>query len=404
WQKRGFKNSFAAVDETRSTDRPVLDQFDVPGQGYGLNGLLRLPLGAKTSLEAGFDARFMSGATNELFRNLGAGFTRQRNAGGRERLAGLHAQIVHEPMDALSLSASVRLDAWKTKNGRRLETDLADGSVVREDDIPSRKGTVFNGRFGAHYELSETWALRAAAYTGFRLPTINEFYRPFRVRNDITEANPALSPERLYGIDLGLERSLGGAGSFRATIFRNWLRDGVGNVTIALGPGFFPPTGFVPDGGTLRQRQNIDRIAADGLEAELDVELSRRVSLSAGYLFSRVRVRRFQLGPELEGRRLAQSPKHQAVFSLAVTPAERLRLEASARWTAKAFDDDLNSRVLADALTLDAGAEFELASGVILFGAVENLFDARVESARSADGLVTIVGPRRLSAGFRLGF
>ena len=45
-------------------------------------------------------------------------------------------------------------------------------------------------------------AVRAAAYRGWRLPTLNELYRPFRVGADATAANAALDPERLTGAGL----------------------------------------------------------------------------------------------------------------------------------------------------------------------------------------------------------
>ena len=40
--------------------------------------------------------------------------------------------------------------------------------------------------------LSDAMELRAAGYTGFRVPTLNELYRPFRVGADATAANGAL--------------------------------------------------------------------------------------------------------------------------------------------------------------------------------------------------------------------
>ena len=45
--------------------------------------------------------------------------------------------------------------------------------------------------------------LRTAAYRAFRLPTLNEYYRPFRVGSTVTEANPALKLETLDGAEIG---------------------------------------------------------------------------------------------------------------------------------------------------------------------------------------------------------
>ena len=404
FQERDLKSSFAAVDELRSEERAVLDQFDVPAKGYGLNGLIRLPLGSGMSFEAGLDLRRMEGETNELFRNLGAGFTRQRLAGGEQFLAGAFVELGLETPHGLTLSGSFRLDHWRVSDGQRLESDLSSGAVVREDLIADRDGWVANGRLAGRLQLDQRSGLRLAAHSGFRLPTINEFFRPFRVRNDITEANPALRPERLYGIDLGFDRDLGGRATLRATLFRSWLQDGVGNVTLAVGPGNFPPFGFVPAGGTLRQRQNIDRITSSGLEIEIEWRPGENTSFTFGYLFANPKVRRFDARPELEGRRLAQSPRHQPSLSLGQKLGDRLRFQAAVRWVGEAFDDDLNSRLLEDFLLVDMRFDFGLSARLGLFVAAENLLDRKVQSALSADGLITLATPRLVSGGLRAAF
>ena len=60
-------------------------------------------------------------------------------------------------------------------------------------------GVTPTGRLAVRRELEGASYLRAAACAGFRPPTLNELHRPFRVGNDVTEANPGLKPERLYG-------------------------------------------------------------------------------------------------------------------------------------------------------------------------------------------------------------
>jgi outer membrane receptor protein involved in Fe transport len=103
----------------------------------------------------------------------------------------------------------VRIDAWSQGEALRRERDLATGAVTLESRAPDTSGVRGSVRFGSRLDLSEGLALRAAAYTGFRPPTLNELHRPFRVGNDVTEANPALRPETLSGADIGLEGDAG---------------------------------------------------------------------------------------------------------------------------------------------------------------------------------------------------
>ena len=404
WRDRDFANSFASVTQDRGETRQVLDQFDVPATGWGGSAMVRLPLSATDTLEVGADARRLDGQTNERFRNLGAGFTRLRLAGGDQLLVGAYAEYAGSLTETVTLTAGLRGDYWRSFDGVRRETDTDTGDVLRDDAIADRDGAVVNGRLGLGWQATGAVGVRAAGYTGYRLPTINEFFRPFRVRNDITEANPELAPERLYGLEAALDYAPLNTVSLSLTYFRNWLADGVGNVTLAQGPGFFPPTGFVPAGGTLRQRRNIDLIVADGLEASGRIALAGGWTLTASYLFVAARVRAFDAQPDLEGNRVAQSPRHTVTAGARWRPGPRWQVSVEGRYGASQFDDDLNTRLLDDFISLDARLAFRPVEPVTLFAAVENAFDATIETARSADGLITLGPPRLWTVGVSAAF
>ncbi|MGJ3626713.1 TonB-dependent receptor domain-containing protein [Sphingomonas sp. MMS24-JH45] len=78
--------------------------------------------------------------------------------------------------------------------------------------------------------------LRGSAYRGWRLPTLNELYRPFRVGADATAANAALVPERLVGVDGGVTLTPARGLSLAATVFWNRLDDAIANVTAGVDP------------------------------------------------------------------------------------------------------------------------------------------------------------------------
>ncbi len=387
YRERDFANVFASARDERTTERAVLDQFDVPAWGAGF--LARVQSGG---FEFGLDGRRMSGETNERFRNLGAGFTRQRRAGGDQWILGGYGEYAASG-DWGELSATFRLDRWRTYNGERLETNIADGSLVREDTVANRADWIGSGRIGFERNLTGAITLRTAAFKSWRLPTLNEYYRPFRVVNDITEANPDLKPEALYGVELGFDYRPLNTVSASVTFFRNWLNDGVGNVTIGFGPGFFPLGGFVPSGGVLRQRANIDRTTIDGIELEGRILLDSNLELKGQYLYARSRITAFDANPALVGNRPVQTPRHSATASLYKTLDKGWwRLEA--RYAGGQFDDDLNTRRLDSIFTVNAGAAYEITENVQLTANVENLFNARVVSALSSTGLETMAQRR----------
>ncbi len=121
---------------------------------------------------------------------------------------------------------------------------------------------------------------RGAAYLGWRLPTLNELYRPFRVGSDSTVANPALKPERLRGFDLGVEyRAPISTVHLSATYFNNRLEDAISNVTIT--DPVFKAANCKGVTGRCIQRQNVDAIRLQGLEIEAGRAARRRRSRSA---------------------------------------------------------------------------------------------------------------------------
>src|SRR5262249_52241783 len=149
------------------------------------------------------------------------------------------------------LTGGVRLDGWATWNGRLLEANRFTGVPTLDQHPPDRSGVVPTARAGVRRDFDRAvldgFYVRGAAYAGSRPPTLNALYRPFRVVNDVTLANPALIPERLYGIEAGAGQDTE-HWSWSATVFQNRLANAVTNVTLAHGPGTFPGAGFIPAG------------------------------------------------------------------------------------------------------------------------------------------------------------
>ncbi|HEY0325373.1 MAG TPA: TonB-dependent receptor, partial [Allosphingosinicella sp.] len=239
------------------------------------------------------------------------------------------------------------------------------------------------------------------AYLGWRLPTLNELYRPFRVGPDATAANADLEPERLRGAEAGIEwRPLPQAG-IGVTVFANRLDDPIANVTLGQGPATFPGVGFVAAGGEFRRRQNLEAIDSRGIEIDGSVAFGR-FSLNAGYSFADAKVVASGDAAPLDGLRPAQTPRHSAAATLAWSPRDGAHASLSARYVGDQFEDDLNRQVLDEALTFDAALLWPLTRNLSLEARAENFTDERVEAAISSDGTVERATPRTLWLGLRI--
>lgn len=393
-----LKNSSVSVASGRISTSPASDQYATPAVGWGVNAAWRINPG-RWSLEAGADARISEGEARERFRYQSGAFTRGRESGGRTSVGGLYLEGAWSGEKILH-SGGVRIDAWSQDRAVRRERDLATGALTLDNPARGASGVRSSFRFGSRVELVEGLAFRGAAYTGFRPPTLNELHRPFRVGNDVTEANPGLRPETLAGLDLGLEGAVG-PWIWSAGAFLNRLSDPVTNVTLANGPGVFPVAGFIPSGGTLRQRRNAGRIDAWGLEAEARGSVGP-LDLRAAAAWTEAEVDGGTSAPQLSGLRPAQTARFTATAGAAWRPVEPVTLELSVRHEGERFDDDLNTRRLKAALTLDGRAAWSVAPGAELYLAVDNLADARVQTALGGDGAAGLSAPRTVRLGVSL--
>lgn len=394
-QTRAFASRFASVGAGRATTALTLDQVNVPATGIGGRAEIAPTLG-NVSLRLGGDVRVVSGETPELYTYVAGNPTRRRVAGGRNTTGGLFADASLAIGDIV-VSASGRIDRWTIAEGRLREA-LLTGAALTDQRFATRGGWQPTGRAGVAWTLDPAVTLRAAGYRGWRLPTLNELYRPFRVGADATAANAALLPETLWGGEVGLELRPAARTRIAATGFTNDLRDAIANVTVANGPGTFPGVGFVSAAGVFRRRANLDHVRVRG--AELDASTSRgawEARLSYAYTDARV-----VDGGVLDGLRPAQTPAHSGSATLGWRQG-RWQAATTLRYLSGQYEDDANLRRLADATTLDAVVTVPLLLRLSLEGRAENLTDARIEAAVGGDGVVERASPRTLWVGVRFG-
>ena len=399
-QTRAFASQFASVDAARTTAMQTLDQYNTPATGVGARLELVPPLGAGTDLRLGLDWRDVSGRTQELYSYANGLPTRRRVAGGSSTTLGAFVDA-SRTRGPLTLTLGGRLDRWWITDGRLSERAIAAATVFTDDRFADRDGTEATGRAGAAYRLGERVTVRASAYRGWRLPTLNELYRPFRVGADATAANATLAPERLTGVDAGVSVTPAARVTIAATVFWNRLEDAIANVTVARGPGTFPGVGFVSAAGVYRVRQNLDAIRSTGLELDADWDLAGPLFARASWSHVSPRVEASGSAAALDGLRPAQTPRDLVSATLGWRQ-DRLTASATLRHVARQFEDDANTRSLVPATTLDGYLSFPLTPALALEARAENLFDARVEAGVSGADLVERATPRTLWIGVRL--
>jgi len=386
-------NTSATVTTDRNSATPANDQYATPATGAGANLAVRRSE-AGYSWEVGLDVRDFDGESREHLYTQGKP-SGARVSGGGELVAGAYGEYTRI-LGRLLVTGGVRLDGWQDYDSKLIQT----GSTVLGQHPSDRGGMVPTGRLGLRQDLSKSLYLRAAGYAGFRPATLNELHRPFRVGNDVTLANPDLTPERLYGAEVGLGGQ--GAVTWDADVFYNCLENAVTNVTIGKGPGTFAGAGFVPAGGTLYLRENAGTINAVGIEAEASHSFGAALLARVAVSFTHAQVNGGRQAPQLTGLRPAQTPSTTLTASLDWRPLTPLTLSGALRYESERFDDDQNTRRIDAGAGVDARAQWRFRSGVSAYVAADNLFDGHIQTGRSAANVVTYDSPRVVRIGLTL--
>jgi len=370
-------NSSVAVAANRATTTPSNIQYETPATGLGFNAAVR-SAGTTHEWELGADLRHASGQTRELFTYNATTrrFSNTRVAGGDAFVGGLYAEGVKKAGDWL-FTGGARIDQWQSSNAVRLERLIATGAVTLDQPSPNRDGFVSSLRAGVRRDLGEGY-VRAAAYTGFRAPTLNELHRPFRVGNRTTLANPDLEPETLSGVEGGFGFE-GETSSVAVTVFVNRLEDAITNVTI------------VPN--VTLQRRNAGTVEAVGVEIEADHRVTETLRLRAalGYTDAETET----------GLRPAQAPRTTITAGAEWWPIAPLLLDVRVRHEDKRFEDDLNLIPLAAATSVDFRASWAWSENAETYLSVSNALDEDIETGQTS-GIVSYGAPRSVNIGLTL--
>ncbi|MGV3553870.1 MAG: TonB-dependent receptor [Croceibacterium sp.] len=365
----------------------TLDQKDTPASGQGGKIEVRPPVGDAHTLRVGADFRRSEGDLFEDAFNAVTGVrTAQRFAGGVNTDLGVFLEDDWE-LGPVTLTGGVRADRYTIRDGYYRALN-GDGSVVTTDNVfADRSGWEFSWRGGAVFEAADGLDLRAAAYSGLRLPTLNELYRPFVVFPVTTQANENLGVERLEGFDIGADwRVLPGL-RLTATYFDNQVEGAITNVTI---------------GPNLRRRQNIDAIEAQGLEFGADIDVGQ-FGFDGSLAYTDAKQRGTGAAAALDGFRPSQTPKWAASATASYRMPGGGLFAATLRHVGKQFEDDQESDVLPAATTVDLFGQVPIFDRLSFVARVENLFDEEVIT-RNQGGSMDLGAPMTIWAGLRYGF
>jgi outer membrane receptor protein involved in Fe transport len=311
-------------------------------------------------LSVGGDARVIAGSdTADIFDEAGTQ-TRTDIGRGKQLFLATFGQASVFPVTSLEFLGSARLQYF-------LNFDGFDNAPGAPGDVPSKSYASFDPKLSARYQLAPPVAVRAAGYTAFRAPNLDNLYRSFTVTGAVFQPNPFLKPEKLWGFEAGPELTWGPVRA-QLTGYYAKINDLITfrNLTPAeLPPGFFFGT------------QNINAGAAQitGVEAIVDWRIGYGLSANVGWSYASSRIVENEFEPASVGNQQAGIPPQQVSASLTYSHPIGVRAFARMRWVSESFGDNLQTLPIPSHVVVDASLAYRFLKHFEVFVDFQNLLD-----------------------------
>jgi outer membrane receptor protein involved in Fe transport len=356
----------------------------IPVENVGGSLVWWKSLGTRHVVTLGIDDQYITADNQEhTFSSATGLFTGKKNAEGSQQLFGVFAEWSYAPINAVTITAGLRYDHWWNFHAQSVNTN---GVVTAFQD--QDKGA-FNPRLGVVYRLTPEIGLRAAGYTGFRAPNLNELYRSFGT-NPTTYGNSDLGAERVYGGEAGADWSPVQPLRLSVTGFYNSIKDliqtlTVNNVVICQGA------------ATCNKRYNVGAAQSYGVEFESQYRPFPTLTLTASYALTASAITEYKPNPALVGNWLNNVPRQQGSVSLRWVDPDWVDVTLRMRAEGLSYANDLNTLKLQGYAVWDLYAARAITSNVQAFLTINNLFDKQVITGRTTS--VTNIGAPLMALG-----
>ena len=351
---------FAGIPENQAEFLENVHRTPVQDVGVSLAWSHTLDWGWLRSYSVGADYHRIAGEDlSDIFDETGVR-VRTDIGRGKQRFWGGFAQTSIKPLDALEILASVRYQSFHN-------FDAFDGTPGGLGNAPDSSESSVDPRVSVRYSLTNVFALRAAYYTAFRAPTLDNLYRAFSVPFGIFYANPELVPENLKGGEVGFDVHTARLRA-QVTAYTNSIDNLITSRTLQfneLPSGFFFGTRNI-NAGKARSR---------GLEFETQVDIATGWTAGVAYTFADSRITTNALDPASVDQQIADVPQNRASISVTYESPWGLRVTPQFRWLQSSYGDNDHTLAVDAQHLVDLSAAYAISKSAEVFVGIENLFN-----------------------------
>lgn len=244
--------------------------------------------------------------------------------------------------DKITLTFGLRYDNTRFHDGDYITTDGSWTCILPE--LTDHEWDAVSPRAGISYSPNNDLRFYASWSKGFRASILDDLCRSGWMWVGPKIANPELGPETIHNYEIGGDVTIGNRIKLAPSVFYSKGKDFL--YYVATGDSLW---GKRP----VYQRQNITGVDIYGLELQSSFQVSGNLNLFANYIFNVSEIGAFDKNPELEGKTLKYTPRHQAKAGAMWSP-EQFDLSLAAVYKSKQYTSDNNSKYVDPYLTFDA--------------------------------------------------
>ena len=337
----------------------------------------------------GVDFQQISGQDTTAILSQAGSQIRTDIGSGQQRFAGVFGQLDIFPVDSVEVLVSARFQNFVNFDG-------FDGAPGGQGMVPDSAQNSFDPRVSVLWTATPNLGLRAAAYTAFRAPNLDNLYRAFSTTSLVFLPNAQLTPERLKGVEAGFDLTYGPVtGQF--TAFYQEVSNLITLRTLApteLPAGFFFGTKNI----------NAGKAIVQGIELQAGWQIMPGLKLDANYTTVSSKIVENQFDPASIGKQQSGIPTQQAAATLSWSDPRGWRAAARFRWIGQSWGDNANTLPLDSFTVFDVSAGYRFARGIEPFVEIQNLFNQYYIADNSGFGPPQQGTPLTVFAGLKVRF
>jgi outer membrane receptor protein involved in Fe transport len=304
-------------------------------------------------------------------------------ADAKHQFEGLYAQGTWQADSIpLQVTVGVREDFWQAVDAG--VTGYYRGSPIATV-VPDQTYDHFSPRIGVKYRLPFGLDVRAAAYSDFAAPGMNQMYRSFIAGPNFATSNADLKPQTNFGREVGLDMN-GDNYHFSFTLYDNSLTRFIDFATVQSGcaaANNYCGTGIVAiAGGALRQYVNAGSATLKGMELLGDWQILDTLSINGGVVMTDAYLTSSNYTtvsagviPDPLHQQLGQVPRWTITGGLSWQPIPDLLLNLTAKSFPGFWNNTSHTQFNSAATLFDVSASYRLNQQVGIYVAAQNILN-----------------------------